>query len=179
MGHLITSGVIAVAIAGCFGNPDPPPVPTQTRVPTVIGRLVGRTPDRVGYLLEDGTRVDLGLSGSDLAEAERLSASSAVLPDGDRPGGLLLFGEDADGRFYAATSAREEGACDHLRGEGYLETDRVHLSTGLSLQLAPDMARINDRDARYNDPAWLFGFDFICLDEDGRVTSIHQLPLGA
>ncbi len=173
------STLLAVTILGCIGNPEPPPVPTQTRVPTVVGRLVGPTPDRFGFLLEDGTSVDLGLSGSDVPRAERLSANDVQLPDRDRPGGLLLFGEDAGGRFYAATTPHDQFSCDILRGQGYIERDRVHLSTGLVVPFAPDMSRINDRDPKYNDPTWLLDFDLICLDEDGRVTLIRQLPLGA
>lgn len=55
--------------------------------------------------------------------------------------------------------------------------DGLHLSSGLVLPFAPDVEHQNDRT--YYDPAWLLAHDHVCLDEDGVVTSIHQLPLGA
>jgi hypothetical protein len=176
----ISAVLLLLTASACSGNPDPPPVPTETRVPAVIGRLVGFAPDGHGYLLDDGTVIDLGLSGSDAPKAKLLSAGSPHLPDGDRRGGLLLFGEDAAGRFYAAASPSGSGdvGCDILRGQGFIESDRVHLSTGLALPFASGMTRINDRDPRHVDPTWLLDFDPICIDEDGKVTSIHQLPLG-
>jgi hypothetical protein len=179
-GVAVATVLLLVTAFGCGGDPGAPPAPTETRVPTVVGRLVGFAPDGHGYVLDDGTVIDVGLSGSDAPKATLLSVGTPDLPDGDRRGGLLLFGEDAAGRFYAVASPSGSGevGCDILRGQGFIERDRVHLSSGLALPFATGMTLINDRDPRHVDPNWLLDFDPICVDANGNVTSIHQLPLG-
>ena len=165
-----------LASTGACDEIDPPPRPAMTRVATTVGRLADITAGNSGYVLTDGTVVVIGQAGSP-DRARRMSESDVWLPSVDAPGGLLLYGEDDAGSFYAATLPPDGTGCFGLRALGYIETDRLHLSTGLVLPFAEDVERRNDRG--YYDPAWLLAADYVCLDEDGVVTSIHQLPLGA
>lgn len=165
-------------VVGCwpYANPTAPPTPAAARIPTIVGQIGGWAPDNVSYRLEGGDVVDVGGPGSSAAPAALLSDTRIWMPSSDSAGGLLLFGEDADGRFYAATQP-DEGGCFLVRGQGYIEPDRVHLSSGLVLFYAADLDRHNGRGR--GDPSWLLSFDSICLNGDGRVTFINQLPLGA
>ena len=177
-GGLLAGALLATLVAGCFGDPDPPPVPTQVRVPTIIGMVKGPAPDGVGYELESGDIVHLRGPEPDASPATRLSRSDVQSPGAPdwRPH-LLLVGEDELGAFYAATDTQFAGDCLRLIGEGYIEEGRAHLSSGLVVLFAEEIEIDNDRG--YYDESWLLSFDRICLDADGRVIRIEQLPLGA
>jgi hypothetical protein len=170
--------VTAIAALGCQGDPDPPPIPTSIRTASIIGQVVDYAPDGGGYVLDDGRVVELGLQASSEERPTLMSRTNVAMPSGGAPGGLLMFGNDQAGAFYAATLPPDAVGCFALGAEGYIEDGQMHLSSGLVLPFAPGMTRINDRDARYVDPTWLLDFDAICLDAEGSVTSIHQLPLG-
>jgi hypothetical protein len=61
---------------------------------------------------------------------------------------------------------RRRTAASGYRGQGYIESGQIHLSSGLILPFAAEMTRKNDRG--YYDPSWLLAFDVICLDLEGR-----------
>lgn len=175
----VLSVVFGLLVVGCvpYSNPTAPPTPTTERIPTAVGRIEGWGEANVSYLLDTGDVVVVHGGGSSDAEpAALLSETGVWMPSAQRPGGLLLAGDDADGRFYAATLP-DDGGCFLMRGPGYIETDRVHLSSGLVLLFAEEPLRFNHRGS--TDESWLLSFDHICLDGQGRVTSIRQLPLGA
>ena len=169
--------LVAVSLAACYGDPDPPPRPTETRVATSVGQIVERLPDDGRYVLTDGTVVDIGTPESSGPRATKLTETDVWSPSVDAPGGLLLYGTDDAGAFYGATMPPDDAGCFGVRGVGYVEDDRLHLSSGLVLLFAAGVEVRNDR-AQF-DPAWLLDFDRVCLDATGAVTSVHQLPLGA
>ena len=166
----------ALLACGCYGAPKQPPLPQADRIPTVIGRIVDREAGSNTYELAGGESVELVPRGTGPDAAALLSGTDIWLPDVGRPGGLLLVGEDAGGRFYAATQPLEDG-CYVMRGEGYVEPERIHLSSGLVLAKAAAFELRSDRSQL--EPSWILSFDHICLDPEGRVTSVWQLPLGA
>jgi hypothetical protein len=166
--RLVLPLVAVVAVVGCIGAYDvkAPPVPNTTRTPTIIG-VAGPESDGV-YRLEDGTIVDVG--------GPRSSAAPAALlgEEFHGAGSLLLFGEDAQGRFYAAARARDEQGCFRIYGgTGYIDPGRIHYSSGLVVPFAEGIKRKNNRD--HIDHTWLFEFDLVCLNEAGQVTLIEQL----
>jgi len=171
--------VVAVVAAACYAV-KAPPVPSAERVPTVIGQIVAVTAGQA-YQLSNGESVAVrDAAGSSIRE--QLGSDAGFLPESNGPeGGLILAGQDANGEFYAATRSPRGDGCFEIRGPGYLQLDRkrVHLSTGLVLELADDVRVLNDRPANAVDPSWLFETDDICLDAAGVVTSIHQEALGA
>ena len=167
--------LFGLVVLGCT-DVSAPPMPSGSRIPTIVGRIEGWGPNNTGYRLEGGQVVDIGADASTGAPAaKRLSSTMESFPDSDFRGGLLLAGEDADGRFYAATEPEADG-CFEIHGQGYIEPGQVHLSSGLVLAFSTGFTRRNDRG--YYDASWLLDFDLICLDHQGRITSIHQLPLG-
>jgi hypothetical protein len=125
----------------------------------------------VAYRLEDGTVVDMGGPNSSAAPAARLG--QPYISDGS----LLLFGEDAQGRFYAGTRPRDEKGCFAIYGPGYIDPGRIHYSSGLVVPFAEDIELKNERD--HIDHTWLFEFDVVCLNEAGQVTVIDQRSLGS
>ena len=163
---------LAVVVAGCYGEVPAPPLPGEDRVPTIVGQIEGWAEPNVSYLLDTGDLVQV----SGPAPATFLNGS-VWLADFDHPAGLLLAGEDARGTFYAATGFDEGDGCFLIQGEGYIDPDRVHFSSGLVLPLTAET--VVDRDRTQFGETWLFAFDRVCLDRHGRVTSIRQLPLGA
>lgn len=168
VGRLVLPLVAVVAVVGCIGAYDvkAPPAPNTIRTPTIIG-VAGRESDGV-YRLEDGTIVDVGGPRSSAAPAALLGQEFS----GD--GSLLMLGEDAQGRFYAATRARDEQGCFRIYGgPGYIDPGRIHYSSGLVVPFAEDIKRENERD--HIDHTWLFDFDLVCLNEAGQVTLIEQL----
>jgi hypothetical protein len=172
--RLVLPLVAVVAVVSCIGAYDvkAPPVPNTTRTPTIIGVIAGREPDGVTYRLEDGTIVDVGGPNSSAAPAALLGERF----HGD--GSLLLFGEDAQGRFYAATRVRDEQGCFGIYGgTGYIDPGRIHYSSGLVVPFAEDIERKNNRD--HIDHTWLMEFDVVCLNEAGQVTLIEQLSFGS
>jgi hypothetical protein len=64
-----------------------------------------------------------------------------------------------------------------MRGEGYIDPGRIHLSSGLVLPKAAGFEQRSDRSDA--EPSWILSFDHICLDPEGRVKSVWQLALGA
>ncbi|HEV8547247.1 MAG TPA: hypothetical protein VGQ64_13200 [Candidatus Limnocylindrales bacterium] len=174
--HVVVAAIVlGLLFAGCWGDIKAPPSPAESRAPTIVGRIVGWGEPNVSYLLDTGVVVDPSGTGSSASTTATLLSDHGAQWSPDRPGGLLLAGEDADGRFYAAAEFETDG-CFRIRGQGYIESGQIHLSSGLILAFAPEMTRKNDRG--YYDPSWLLAFDVICLDPEGRVISIHQLPLG-
>ena len=166
--------LIGLVVLGCT-DVKAPPLPSRSRIPTIVGRIEGWGIANTSYRLDTGEVVRVYEDPSTgLAAAELLSETWASFPSSDHAGGLVLAGEDADGRFYAATEP-EAGGCFQLRGQGYIEPGQVHLSSGLVLAFATGFTRQNDRG--YYDASWLLDFDVICLDDRGLVTSIRQLPL--
>ena len=167
--------VVALLTVACY-QVQAPPVPTSERIPTVIGQIVGGTPTG-GYELSGGETVEIRDStGADLRQ--RLGNDYGDPPGLNGPeGGLILAGEDAGGKFYAATRSPESEGCFRIFSTGYLKDERVVLSTGLVLRLTPDVRVQNERPDI--DPSWLLSSDRICLDPSGDVWFIHQVALGA
>jgi len=170
----IAFAVALVAVA-CY-DIRPPPVPGAERVPTIVGQIVGGTPG-VTYELSTGDTVEIrDAAGAKIRE--QLGSDGGDPPGNNGPeGGLILAGEDAAGKFYAATRSPDTEGCFPIFAPGYLQQDRVLLSTGLVLKLAADVRVQNDRTSI--DRSWLFSSDVICLDRSGEVTSIHQVAMGA
>jgi hypothetical protein len=175
---MAASGIVltVLLIAGC-GDVEAPPRPTSSRVPTTIGEIVGNGPSPWSYRLAGGDVIDVGGSGSSAEPMARLSRELPQPPSVDRSGGLLLVGRDAAGAFYAATSGAGADGCYEIHGAGDLEPGRIHYSSGLVLATAPQVTTLDQRDT--HPASWLFEFDIVCLDASGRVTSVHQLALGA
>lgn len=92
---ILFAGLLVVITAACLGTP--------TRAPDVVGTVVDST-DLPGpgrrYTLEGGDFIDL-----DLDRAERLANSQG----GQKPGTLLLAGEDRGTQWYMSLTA--DGAC--------------------------------------------------------------------
>ena len=164
--------LLAVVVAGCYGDIPAPPLPTEDRVPTIVGQIEGWADPNVSYRLDTGDVVQV----HGPTPAKNLNGG-VWLADFDHPAGLLLAGEDALGPFYAATGFDEGDGCFVIQGDGYIDPDRVHFSSGLVLPLTPDT--VVHRDRTQFGETWLFAFDRVCLDRQGRVTSIRQLQLGA
>jgi hypothetical protein len=173
LGVMLT--VAAVAVSGCYGAPKQPPLPSAERSPTTVGQIVARDDDNVTYHLAGGDRVVVRARSSG-GPSELLSSTNVALPDVGLAGGLLLVGEDGAGPFHAATD-RPSAGCFPMRGQGYIDRDRIHLSSGLVLPLAGNF-QVTDQRSQGED-SWFLGFDLICLDDRGTVTSITQLALGA
>ena len=167
--------VVALLTVACY-QVQAPPVPTSERIPTVVGQIVGGTP-RVVYELSNGEIVEIRDStGAHLRQ--QLGDDVGDPPGLNGPeGGLILAGEDAVGKFYAATRSPESDGCFRIFSPGYLQQERVVLSTGLVLRLTPDVRIQNERPDI--DPSWLLSTDRICLDGSGEVWFIHQRALGA
>jgi hypothetical protein len=171
---------VALVTSACYGQIQAPPRPSASRVPTIVGELAAQEPDGV-YRLRDGLRVTIGApsSGGPPAAAQ-LSDRGVWLPQPPTGGGLVLYGEDAAGPFWASTEPDNGTGCFTLHGQGYFERDvGVHLSSGLVLPFAIGGRVHNPRAANQTDPAWILAFDNICLDRNGHVTLVDQLPLGA
>ena len=167
--------VVALMAVACY-QVQAPPVPTSERIPTVVGQIVGGTP-RVIYELSNGEIVEIRDStGADLRQ--RLGDDVGDPPGLNGPeGGLILAGGDALGTFYAATRSPESDGCFRIFSPGYLQQERVVLSTGLVLRLTRGVRVQNERPD--TDPSWLLSSDRICLDRSGEVWFIHQVALGA
>jgi hypothetical protein len=171
---------ISVGLSACYGQIEAPPRPTAIRIPTIVGELAGIEQDNATYRLRDGTRVTIGSRWDGASPtATQLSDRSLWLPAPPKGGGLLLYGEDAAGRFWASTEPDDGSGCFALHGQGYLEDVGVHLSSGLVLTFAPGGTVRNPRAANQTDPSWILSFDIICLNRDGQVTLLNHLPLGA
>jgi hypothetical protein len=87
--------------------------------------------------------------------------------------GLVLYGSDGLGEFYAAADGgsveREPTRGFVLHGGAFDEGDRIHLSTGLLLEKAPEFD-----DALVQD--WWFPLrdqDFIYLNAEGQVVEVQ------
>ena len=163
---------LVLVVAGCYSQIAAPPLPDADRVPTIVGHIEGWAEPNVSYRLDTGDVVVV-----DGPDGARLLNGSVWMPDFDRAAGLILAGEDAAGRFYAATRFAEDG-CYLIQGLGYIDPDRVHFSSGLVLPFIKDDIVI-DNTRGYYPESWLLSHDWVCLDREGRVTSIQQLPLGA
>src|SRR5687767_12014437 len=164
---------LVLVVAGCFGEIDAPPLPDEDRVPTIVGRIDGWAEPNVSYRLDTGDVVVV-----DGPDGATLLNGSVWMRDFDHPAGLILAGEDAAGRFYAATRFPEGDGCYLIQGLGYIDPNRVHFSSGLVLPFLKDDIVIDNTRGHYPE-SWLLSHDWVCLDQEGRVTSIHQLPLGA
>jgi hypothetical protein len=157
-------------VASCGHDPEAPPKPTASRVATIVGKIVDWAEPNVSYRLDTGDVVEIfSREPGSPSIAMRLTDTNAS------PGGLLLAGSDDLGPFYGATRPEERG-CLGVRGQGYLERDQIHLSSGLVLTFADDMV-LTDQRGQLPDE-WLLDFDLVCLDEDGKVKSITQVGLG-
>lgn len=167
---------IVLLVAACH-DIGAPPRPAAVRVPQTVGQIVRVDPRPWTFLLDDGRLIEVGGTESSAEPMTRLTRELPSGPSSAGAGGLLLVGRDAAGPFYAATSGPRSDGCFELHGDGYLEPGRVHLSSGLALELAPDATVRNERDT--HDPSWLLDFDRVCVGRDGRVVSVVQLPLGA
>jgi len=157
-------------VATCGRDPDPPPKPTASRVATIVGKVVDWAEPNVSYRLDTGDVVELFSR-----EPGSPSGVMRLTETGAYPGGLLLAGSDDLGPFYGATRPEERG-CLSVRGQGYLERDQLHLSSGLVLPFADDMV-LTDQRGQLPDE-WLLDADWVCLDEHGKVKSITQVGLG-
>jgi hypothetical protein len=163
--------VLIVAIPLGCGDIKAPPVPTTTRLPTIVGEATGWSDPNVSVALDTGGDVAI-----DDAHAQ-LTTAPVQFRSTSGPGSLVLAGADEHGPFYAVTRAGTADGCFELDGQGYTEADRIHLSSGLALSFAPNMTV---DDGRFDQSAsWLMESDVVCLDRAGRVTSILKYPFGA
>ena len=163
--------VLLVAIPlGCY-DVKAPPVPTTTRVPTIVGEATGWSDPSVSVAIDTGGDVAI------VDPRGRLTTAPIAFRSTSGPGSLVLAGSDENGAFYAVTGAGTADGCFRLSGQGYTESDRIHLSSGLVGPFAPNIAVENGRFDQY--ASWLMDFDVICVDRTGRVTSIYKYPFGA
>ena len=164
------AAVVGLVVVACY-DIKAPPVPTTTRVPTIVGEATGWSVPNVSVALDTGGDVAIDNPGT------RLSTSQIEFPSTTGPGSLVLAGADEHGAFYAATHAGTVDGCFELDGQGYTEADQIHLSSGLVLPYAKDMTVDNGRFDQY--ASWLEDFDRVCVDRTGHVTSILKYPFGA
>lgn len=168
--------VLLVAIPlGCY-DVKPPPVPTTTRVPTIVGEALDWADPPVSVRLDTGDVVSVG-ARDEPGRTGALTKTPVNFPSSAGPGSLVLAGQDDLGPFYAATLPGTKDGCFRLSGQGYTEAGRIHLSSGLVLTFAPDVAIENGRFDQY--ASWLMDFDTVCVDRGGLVTSILKQPFGA
>jgi hypothetical protein len=176
---LLTVAIGGVSVA-CYGEVHAPPSPATSRVPIIVGQVLSIGPDDVTYRLTGDRLVTLGVPAPGATPSVLLLSDTRVArPASAGTGGLLLYGEDAAGAFWAGTDAPDADGCFRLRGQGFIEPGKIHLSSGLVLDLTADgKPWLNGRAANQAGPTWILAFDIVCLDRDGHVTFINQLPLG-
>jgi hypothetical protein len=162
--------LLVAAPLGCY-DIKPPPVPTTTRLPTIVGEATGWSDPNVSVAIDTGGDVAIDDPRAQLTTAPVQFRSTSG------PGSLVLAGSDENGAFYAVTRAGTADGCFELHGQGYTEADRIHLSSGLVVPFAPNITVENGRFDQY--ASWLMDYDNVCVDRTGHVTSIRKLPFGA
>jgi len=168
--------VVGLVAAACFApRPPPPAPPIDERIPAVVGQIVEvvEAPDGARVItLRDGLELRLD------PDATQLSVDDLDLQALDTNGasgfaGLVLYGSDGLGEFYAAadngSGEREPTRGFELHGGAFDEGERIHLSSGLLLEKAPGF-----NEALVQD--WWFPLrdqDFIYLNAEGQVVEVE------
>jgi hypothetical protein len=146
---------------------------------------VGCRPGR--YWLDSGAVFDVYAPGTDpkdicddiaVKDVQRLSDTDIGL-DGKAgepvaQGYLVFYGEDDNGRFYAAAAPGRSELCPYeIQGAAYETLDAFHFSSGLVIYKAPDF-QIED-STRMNDLP-LRSHDTLCLNRQGQARGVRILP---
>jgi hypothetical protein len=179
-----TAAVLAFAAAlvlGCDlgGRGDPPPSPTASLEPLVIGVIVSVQRDSPNSdtgtaRLDNGSTVVLGGPPQN-----RLMTFSGQL----RPGDLVLAGAGDPPEWWADLDSKvrvqpsgspgsigvPDGRCWSIAGGAYEIGDTIHFSNGLLLKKSADF---HVEMTWIKDPFPARSSDRFCVDRTGRVTSL-------
>ncbi len=178
--------LIALALSACISRPapTPPPSPTTSRVPDVIGVLVEWDWNECFpgvFTLDTGDVLRINEVSGSCGETEyvptpRLNGTEMLLR-GD-PGHrqtdeeLIFYGEDELGAWYAVAHRKshedEDRPCPWtLDGGAYIDEDVVHFSSGLVLPAG-----------WLSSPSDIRGRQYACVDREGVVIEVQVTPTG-
>ncbi len=183
--------LVAVTVGGC-GRPPEPPRPPGVRTPDAIGVIVAydrSNCDVTRYTLDTGDVVEVVARSWDF-EYECEGALWSPTPrmadtkpdgnitDGAAPGedvtngGLVLYGEDEFGEWYAVARPGGDECLFTIQAGAFDDGDFIHFSSGLRLPKADDFFIRADWP---EDPFPLRPTDTMCLTSTGEVQSVWEV----
>jgi len=183
---VIAAGAIGGLILSGCGRPHPPPSPTTSFRPEIIGIVTNVKSLECGVSrveLASGDRVDLDLAGSSLSydtPCPGTDSSSAWRAFGDNDADtakerIFLSGHDTNGAAWYGWATPTEGCAAGTYGVGvgaWDEGESFHLGMGVVLDKAADF--------RVVDPprSFVTADGALCVNGDGAVTATWEPPVG-
>ncbi len=190
--RLVVLLLAAATLAGCGGRGPEPPPPPGIRTPDVVGVIVAydrSSCDLTRYTLDTGDEVEVvarqwdfeyECEGALWSPTPNMAATkpdaniTGVVPPGGEvsDGGLLLYGEDEFGEWYAVARPGWDDCPFTIQAGAFDDGGFIHFSSGLRLPKADGFFIVDDW---LDEPFPLRPEDTMCLTADAEVQAVWEI----